>query len=113
MVGHWENENVIAGISEWTRTAAAWADWQGAKFARFGDNMRYVAVTDGDKVEAELTFGYSVNTHGIGDLVKVINETTDADIDKLCEEYSDQYKLVTSLQKKWQPASIIKRSSKD
>ena len=55
--------------------------------------MRYVAVTEGDKVEAELKFGYSVNTHGIGDLVKVINEVSDTDIDKLCTEYSDQYKL--------------------
>ena len=50
--------------------AAGWNDWQGAKFVRFGDNMRYVAVTEGDKVEAEIKFGYSVNTHGIGDLVK-------------------------------------------
>ena len=58
------------------RAAAGWHDWQGAKFVRFGDNMRYVAVTEGDKVEAEIKFGYSVNTHGIGDLVKVINEVS-------------------------------------
>ena len=51
--------------------------------------MRYVAVTEGDKVEAEFKFGYSVNTHGIGDLVKVINETTDAEIDQLNSEYED------------------------
>jgi L-arabinose isomerase len=61
--------------------------------------MRYVAVTDGDKVEAEMKFGYSVNTHGIGDLVKVINETTDAEIDSLVKEYNDVYKLVDSLKK--------------
>ncbi len=61
--------------------------------------MRYVAVTEGDKVEAELTFGYSVNTYGIGDLVKVINEVSDADVETLCEEYGDLYKLVDSLTK--------------
>ena len=66
--------------------SCGWNDWQGAKFVRFGDNMRYVAVTEGDKVEAEMKFGYSVNTHGIGDLVKVINEISDKDIDKLCTE---------------------------
>jgi L-arabinose isomerase len=66
-------------INVWARAAAGWNDWQGAKFVRFGDNMRYVAVTDGDKVEAEMKLGYSVNTHGIGDLVKVISEVSDAE----------------------------------
>ena len=73
----------IKSINVWCRAAAGWHDWQGAKFVRFGDNMRHVAVTDGDKVEAEYKFGYSVNTHGIGDLVKVINEVDDKSIDKL------------------------------
>ena len=86
-------------INVWARAAAGWHDWQGAKFVRFGDNMRYVAVTDGDKVEAEMKFGYSVNTHGIGDLVKVINEVTDADVNKLIQEYQDSYKLDDSLKK--------------
>jgi len=99
VVGHWQSEDVLNKINEWSRTAAGWADWQGAKFVRFGDNMRFVAVTDGDKVEAELKFGYSVNTYGIGDLVKVINETTDAQIDGLVEEYADTYTLVPSLLK--------------
>ena len=94
VVGHWQDNEVIKQISVWSRAAAGWNDWQGARFVRFGDNMRYVAVTDGDKVEAELKFGYEVNTHGIGDLVKVINETTDAETDKLCSEYQDRYKLV-------------------
>jgi L-arabinose isomerase len=71
IVGHWQDNNVQEQIGTWVRTAAAWDDWQGAKFVRFGDNMRYVAVTEGDKVEAEFKFGYLVNTHGIGDLVKV------------------------------------------
>ena len=78
VVGHWQDEETIAKIGTWTRAAAGWNDWQGAKFVRFGDNMRQVAVTDGDKVEAEIKFGYSVNTYGIGDLVAVINKVTES-----------------------------------
>ena len=99
IVGHWQDEEVLDKINAWARAAAGWNDWQGAKFVRFGDNMRYVAVTDGDKVEAEYKFGYSVNTHGIGDLVKVINETSDAVIDDLIKEYADSYSLAKSLVK--------------
>jgi L-arabinose isomerase len=99
VVGHWQDKNVVQRIGVWIRAAAGWHDWQGARFVRFGDNMRFVAVTDGDKVEAEMKFGYSVNTHGIGDLVKRINETTDKEIDDLCARYADEYKLVDVLKK--------------
>jgi L-arabinose isomerase len=99
VVGHWQDAKVIEKINIWTRVAAGWHDWQGARFVRFGDNMRYVAVTDGDKVEAEMRFGYSVNTHGIGDLVAVINKVTPREIDKLVEEYNTAYKLSPSLKK--------------
>lgn len=99
VVGHWQDKNVISQISGWTRAALGWNDWQGAKFVRFGDNMRYVAVTDGDKVEAELKFGYSVNTYGIGDLVGVINSIKETAVTKLCDEYAALYKLVPSLKK--------------
>jgi L-arabinose isomerase len=99
VVGYWKDESTIKSIEVWCRAAAGWNDWQGAKFVRFGDNMRYVAVTDGDKVEAEYQFGFSVNTHGIGDLVKVINNTSDADVDKLIQEYEDSYTLSDSLKK--------------
>ena len=91
VVGHWQDAQVVAQIEGWTRAAAGWHDWQGAKFVRFGDNMRYVAVTDGDKVEAEYKFGFSVNTHGIGDLVKVISEQDEKIIDELEEIYKDSY----------------------
>jgi L-arabinose isomerase len=108
IVGHWEDSKVLDSINVWARAAAGWHDWQGAKFVRFGDNMRYVAVTDGDKVEAEMRFGYSVNTHGIGDLVKVINEVTDANLDKLIQEYEDSYTLSDNLYKgKDQHQSLI------
>jgi L-arabinose isomerase len=99
VVGHWEDPEVIHQISSWSRVAAGWNDWQGAKFVRFGDNMRFVAVTDGDKVEAELKFGYSVNTHGVGDLVKVVNEISDSEVDKLIAEYEEKYAVVPSLHK--------------
>jgi L-arabinose isomerase len=97
VVGFWQDEKVLKQIDNWVRAAAAWQDWQGARFVRFGDNMRYVAVTEGDKVEAELKFGYSVNFHGIGDLVKMVNEVSDKSIDKLVKEYGEQYRLVGAL----------------
>jgi hypothetical protein len=99
VVGHWQNADVHERINVWSRAAAGWYDWQGAKFVRFGDNMRYVAVTDGDKVEAELKFGFSVNTYGIGDLVQVINAVKDEDIDALCAAYEKLYKVQDSLKK--------------
>ena len=99
VVGHWQDEEVIDQINGWSRAAAGWYDWQGARFVRFGDNMRYVAVTEGDKVEAEMQFGFSVNTYGIGDLVKVINQTSDSAIDQLIQEYEDQYAVVEALRK--------------
>lgn len=99
VVGHWKDENVHQKINVWARAAAGWNDLQGARFVRFGDNMRYVAVTDGDKVEAEKVFGFSVNTHGIGDLVKVINEVSEAEIENLIAEYYEKYNVVPNLQK--------------
>ena len=99
VVGHWKDQNVHERLNVWMRAAAGWHDMQGAKFCRFGDNMRQVAVTDGDKVEAEIKFGYSVNGYGIGDLVKVINEVSDASITKLAAEYESRYSVATSLRK--------------
>jgi L-arabinose isomerase len=97
VVGHWQDTEVLEQINTWARAAAGWHDWQGARFVRFGDNMRFVAVTEGDKVEAELKFGYSVNTHGIGDLVKVIGEVADGDLKKLVAEYQESYQVSSSL----------------
>lgn len=99
VVGHWQDPEALEQINSWARSAAGWHDWQGARFVRFGDNMRFVAVTDGDKVEAEYKFGFSVNTHGIGDLVAVINQISDAEVDKLVKEYGDSYKVADSLLK--------------
>jgi L-arabinose isomerase len=99
VVGHWQDSEVLKDIESWTRAAAGWYDWQGAKFARFGDNMRFVAVTDGDKVEAELKFGFSVNTYGIGDLVAVIDSITDAEVNTLIDEYETTYNVADDLKK--------------
>ena len=99
VTGHWQSPETLDRINAWTRAAAGWHDWQGARFVRFGDNMRQVAVTEGDKVEAELKFGYSVNTHGVGDLVATIASITDKDIDKLTEEYAEKYTLADALRK--------------
>ncbi|MGI4729380.1 MAG: L-arabinose isomerase [Janthinobacterium lividum] len=112
VVGHFEDEEAQKEIGAWTRVAAGWYDWQGAKFARFGDNMRFVAVTEGDKVEAELKFGYSVNTYGIGDLVEVINATSDAAINQLIEEYNDSYTMAENLLKAGAQFSSLKEAAK-
>jgi len=112
VVGHWQDPEAVAQLAAWSRAAAGWYDWQGARFARFGDNMRYVAVTDGDKVEAELKFGFSVNTYGIGDLVAIINQISDAEIDKLTAEYEERYAVVESLRKGGAQYASLKEAAK-
>jgi len=97
VVGHWEDPEVQDRLGAWLRAARGWHDWQGAKFARFGDNMRQVAVTEGDKVSAEMRFGFSVNGYGVGDLVKHVEAVSDARITKLCAEYDGTYAVAADL----------------
>jgi len=99
VVGFWQEPDVQQKLGAWARAAAGWADWQGAKFARFGDNMREVAVTEGDKVAAQIKFGYSVNGYGISELVRSVNEVAEADLDKLIQEYEDTYQMGAELRK--------------
>ena len=99
VAGHWQSESVVSRIGAWARTARAWHDWQGAKFARIGDNMRQVAVTEGDKVSAEMKFGFSVNGYGIGDLVAIQEGIGDSEINALCDEYAASYQLAPALAK--------------
>ena len=99
VVGHWQQPDVVNQLGAWARVAVAAYELKTMKVVRFGDNMRQVAVTDGDKVAAEMTFGMSVNTHGIGDLVAVINQVSDAAIDQLVADYADSYTLMESLHK--------------
>lgn len=99
VVGHWQDGAVQNGIAVWSRAAAAWHDLQGAKFARIGDNMREVAVTEGDKVEAQMRLGYSVNGYGVGDLVKYIDSVSDKEVERLLVEYADKYTVSSEAQK--------------
>ncbi len=99
VVGHWSDPEVLERIGAWMRAVRGWTDWQGAKFVRFGDNMRQVAVTEGDKVAAEMKLGFAVNTHGVGDLVAVVDAVKKADIDALCADYEKTYAVVPALKK--------------
>ena len=101
VVGHWEDAEVQDRLGAWMRAARGWHDLQGARFARFGDNMRQVAVTEGDKVAAEMRFGFAVNGYGVGDLVAKISDAAidNRAIDRLCGEYEDRYKVAKELRK--------------
>jgi L-arabinose isomerase len=98
VVGYWQDEDVQSEIGVWIRAACGWNDLQGAKIARFGDNMRDVAVTEGDKVEAQIRMGYDVYGYGVGDLVKAVSQVTEPETDKLVAEYMDEYTMAHSLQ---------------
>jgi L-arabinose isomerase len=97
VVGHWQDPEVHRQLEVWSRAACAWHDWQGMKIARFGDNMRDVAVTEGDKVEAQIQLGYDIYGYGVGDLVKKVNQVTDTEVDGLVKEYLELYDVVPSL----------------
>jgi len=99
VVGHWSDDEVQQRFGAWVRAARAWHDWQGARFARFGDNMRQVAVTEGDKVAAEIRFGFATNGYGLGDLVARVNAVPDRAVNALCAEYADRYTLAKELRK--------------
>jgi L-arabinose isomerase len=98
VVGPWQDEEVQNEIGVWVRAACAWADAQGAKIARFGDNMRDVAVTEGDKVEAQIRLGYDVYGYGVGDLVKAVNDASESEVKTMTQSYLDEYDVVPALQ---------------
>ncbi len=97
VVGHWQDAAVLGRLGAWMRACRGWADLQGARFCRFGDNMRFVAVTEGDKVAAEARFGFGVNYYPVGDLVGTISSVTDKAVDDLVATYDQSYKLVPAL----------------
>jgi L-arabinose isomerase len=99
VVGHASNPAVRARIANWSRAAAGWAATHELKLARFGDNMRFVAVTEGDKTEAELRLGVQVNTWGVNDLVERVEAQTDAAIDELVAEYEHLYEVAPELRR--------------
>lgn len=95
VAGYWKNDSVQGKIATWMRTAIGVAASRSLKIVRFGDNMRNVAVTEGDKVEAEIKFGWSVNTWAVGDLVQYIDKVTDAEVEAQVKEYETKYEMNT------------------
>jgi L-arabinose isomerase len=99
VVGHWKHADVHSEMGAWLRAACAWHDAQRLKVARLGDNMRNVAVTEGNKVNAQINLGYTVNGYGVGDLVQRIRQVTDSEANKLTADYDDAYEVAESLRK--------------
>jgi L-arabinose isomerase len=97
VAGHVTDPSVVARVGAWARAAAASAELRTLKLARFGDNMRDVAVTEGDKVEAQRRFGVSVNTYGVNDLVAVVDTIEDSMITRLVKEYEEIYRIADEL----------------
>ena len=97
VVGHVSDPTVLQQVEDWERAAAGWAAARSLKLARFGDNMRFVAVTEGDKTEAELRFGVQVNTWGVNELAAAVGEATDLDVDALVADYLDRYDVAPEL----------------
>lgn len=93
VVGYWEDPAVLSRIAGWMRTAVAFVEGRSLKVARFGDNMRQVAVTEGDKVEAQIKFGWSINGYGVGDLVQRVGDISEAEVDHLMDEYNEVYDI--------------------
>ncbi|RBN37794.1 L-arabinose isomerase, partial [Priestia megaterium] len=94
VVGYWERPQVQQQIAQWMDVAAAYNESFNIKVARFGDNMRKVGVTEGDKIEAQIQFGWTVDYFGIGDLVQYVNAVTEEEINDLFAEYADAYEFV-------------------
>ncbi|NOV03018.1 L-arabinose isomerase [Paenibacillus planticolens] len=93
VVGYWEDPEVLSRIAGWMRTAVAFVEGRSLKVARFGDNMRQVAVTEGDKVEAQIKFGWSINGYGVGDLVQRVRDISESEVDQLMDEYNEVYDI--------------------
>ena len=92
VVGHWQDKDVVNSIGVWARAAMAALDARSMKVARFGDNMRDVAVTEGNKVSAQINLDYQVHGYGVGDLVAAVNKVSDKQVAALVKEYGDEYK---------------------
>lgn len=95
IAGHWQDERTLERIGHWMRSAIGAYESRRLKVCRIGDNMREVAVTEGDKVEAELKLGWSVNTWGVGDLIARVEKVTDAEVDAKMAEYAESYDIKT------------------
>jgi L-arabinose isomerase len=99
VVGHWSDPDVVSQLSTWTRAAIGLRETRSMRVARFGDNMRNVAVTEGDKVAAQARFGYEVNGYGVGDLAARVSSVGDGEVSRLADEYESVYELSPELRK--------------
>ncbi|MDA8993336.1 L-arabinose isomerase [Flavobacteriaceae bacterium] len=99
VVGHWKHDRVLEKLGIWARVALGWDEFQSLKVARIGDNMREVAVTEGDKVEAQIRFGFSVNAYDSSDIIKQIEKISETDLEALLKVYETEYQLTPALQK--------------
>ncbi|HET7540879.1 MAG TPA: L-arabinose isomerase [Polyangiaceae bacterium] len=113
VVGHWQDRDVVDELAGWCRAALAMAESRKLKIARFGGmNMREVAVTGGDRVEAQIQLGWSINGYGVGDLVGPIAEVSDADVDRLLTEYEDTYSVAAPLRKGGEKREILRYAAR-
>jgi L-arabinose isomerase len=113
VVGHWQDPEVVDDLASWARAALALAESRQLKIARFGGmNMREVAVTGGDRVEAQIQLGWSVNGYGVGDLVARVAEVSDAAVDRLVSEYEDTYVLAASIKKGGEKRESVRHAAR-
>lgn len=112
VVGHWQSESVHRQVDDWCRAAIGIAEGQSLKVARFGDNMRHVAVTEGNKVSAQIQFGYQVHAYGLGELSESVNQVSEADVRSLVDEYASAYTLDPALFKDEASLAVLKQEAR-
>lgn len=112
ITGFWEDNAVLKQLAAWARAAVAWRDAQGLRIVRFGDNMRNVAVTEGDKVEAQIRLGYSVAGYGVGDLADHVAQVSEAEIDKLVAEYDESYEVAAPLRRNGECRPAVREAAR-
>ena len=112
VVGHWKEKDVQEELGAWMRVACGWHELRTLRVARFGDNMRHVAVTEGDKVEAQVRFGYEVHGYGIGDLVDRVSQVSDAEAERMLSEYDAQYDVAKDLRPGGARRAALKESAR-
>ena len=112
VVGHWGDPDVVARIGAWSRAACGVHELRRLRLARFGDNMRQVAVTEGDKVEAQIRLGASVDGYGVNDLVAAVRAADDADVDRLVDEYDASYDMAPSLRPDGERRSALREAAR-
>jgi L-arabinose isomerase len=112
IVGHWKDQEVINELDTWCRAAMGRHELSVLKVARFGDNMRSVAVTEGNKVSAEIQFGLTVDGYGVGDLVASVNNIPESNVDSLMDEYKEQYVIDPAILKNQDYIKSIKEAAR-